>query len=286
MKRTYLIFGKAFALLSLLFMTAGFPSCSSGGDSEPDIPEEPEKPVVTDETVTLSVGFSYSKDDEAYITARAAAGDLFGVNIMQWNGDVPMLHQLYYPYAAGVFDDLDEIKFKFVKGRTYSISFNYTPDAKSFVYQMKNGTYGYPFSSIYGLHEYTLNTPVYDKGDPNTEGYQGEVLSYIAQGGYQTNESGYFWESYAVGTTPRYLGYVNNIKIDEDTKITIPLKLYAAAVKLNVGNFSSGKIKLVIPAGAPNDLMREYSPGDDMTQMFWINCSFPHEHDYLAKIRI
>lgn len=249
-------------------------SCSSGTTEEPgtpEIPTQPSSPTTSLDSLSITIGCNMPDDTQSFVTARSGNGDLFGVQIMQSNGSVHEGLPEYVPYAAGVFDDLDKINFKFVKGRTYSIIFNYTPDAKDFVYKLSNGTYGYPFSSIYGLENYNVNTPVYDSGKNNEGGYQGEILSYIGVGGYQANESGFFNDSYTVGTTPRYLGFVDNIKINEGTSITIPLELYVSSVKLNVGNFTSGKIRLVIPAGAPNDLIKEYSVGDDMTQIFWLN---------------
>ncbi len=242
-------------------------SCSSGNSDAPDIPEVPTQPVVpssASDTVTISIGCNMPDGSQSFVTSRAGQGDLFGVNIQQSNGND------FTPYAAGVFDDLDKIQFKFVKDRTYQIVVNYTPDAKEFIYKYANGTYGYPFSSIYGLQNYSINTPVYDTGKSHADGYKGEVLEYLCVGGYQSNESGYFKESYVLGTSPRYLGIVSNIKVNENTSLVVPLKLYSSCIKLNIGNFDKGKIRLVLPASSYGDFIKEFSPGDDMTQMFWI----------------
>lgn len=258
-------------------------SCSSGTTEEPGTPENPTQPSVPNaslDSVAITIGCNMPDDTQSFVTARSDGGDLFGVNILQYNGNE------YIPYATGVFDDLDNIQFKFVKDRTYYIAVNYTPDAKSFIYKYPNGTYGYPFSSIYGLQNYSINTPVYDTGKPHEGGYIGEVLNYLFYGGYQSNESGYFQDSYTLGTTPRYIGFIDNVKVNEATSITVPLKLYASAIKLNVGNFDNGKIRLDIPAISSGNVVKEFSPGDDMTQMFWIGggASYQVIGEYETKI--
>ncbi|MBD5198208.1 MAG: hypothetical protein HDS86_03505, partial [Bacteroidales bacterium] len=90
-------------------------SCSSGTTEEPGIPEtptQPSAPITTTDTIAINIGCSMPDGTQSFVTARSGEGDLFGVNILQYNGNE------YIPYATGVFDDLDKIQFKFVKDRT------------------------------------------------------------------------------------------------------------------------------------------------------------------------
>ena len=109
----------------------------------------------------------------------------------------------------------------------------------------------------------------------------GEILTYITEAGYQNNDSGYFTDSYKQGTTKRYLGRISDIKIDEISSITIPLTLYTGGIKLNISNFDKGKIKLIVPSGAPNDAEYIFNPGDEMVCMFWISAIDDNENGSL-----
>lgn len=258
--------------LTLLIASFATISCSKESaltdEPAPIVPEEPvipEKPTVND-TVVVALGYDLNMTEENLVTSRSGGNDLIGVQIAQFRKGV--LEDDGVPYACGVFDDIDAMKFKMVKGNKYNITMNYLPNGKNIVYNYPNGSYGYPFSARFGYKNYKLNDITYDTGKPHVDGYEGEVLSYLGVSGYQNNSSDLFRESFVVGTTPRYLGFIDKFILAEDAQIVMPLELYVAAVKLNIGNFDKGKIRMIL--GGTSELIKEFVPGDTLEQSFWI----------------
>ena len=142
-------------------------SCSSNGTA--GLPDEPKTPDQVSDTIALRITSQLDVQEESIISRAGNSNDLIGVEIIRKiagsasNPDVPTS----IIYASGVFDDIADIVFKFVKGGTYSINMTYYPNAKNIVYNYPDGTYGAPFSYIYGLQSYKLNVPAYYSG---TEG--------------------------------------------------------------------------------------------------------------------
>lgn len=252
------LFMMSFAIFSILFC-----SCSGGSDEIPTTGNEPNKEVVEkSDTLALKIGFQITESEEPLFKSRAESNsnDLIGIQIMNETSNTRL------PYACGVFDDVEQLVFKFVKGNKFQIMMNYYPNAKKIVYKNANGTYGLPFWDMYGLTNYKINHPYYYTG-PGTEGNRGAVLSEIMNNYVQTASSPDVRDAVR-GLTVRYLGYSDLITIKEDTKITVPLELYMKGITLNVGNFNEGTLRLSIDYGAKQEWT--FKPGDDMSVMFQI----------------
>lgn len=256
--------GWVIGVLLTLFM---FGSCSKDEISMLPSEEETLQPDVDDpiiakpDTLEIKIGYDLNVSEEELVTAtRSEFGsrDLIGVQIYH----LSKLGQTCY--AAGVFDDLDNLIFKFVKGNRYSIQMTYYPNAKDIVYNYPDGTYGAPFSYLYGLTSYKLNEPVYYSGlEGGWSGDIGPVLYWLMDPSYQPTEDRYV-QSFKRGMTPRYLGEIEEITIEDDTPIVMPLQLCMMGITLNVDNFTEGTLTMNISG----DLDWVVTPEDDHSIQF------------------
>jgi hypothetical protein len=248
-----------FAIFSFLFS-----SCSNGSNEFPkqESDSNDKEDIAKSDTLLLKIGYKISEYEEPLFKSRAESNsnDLIGIQIMNETSATRL------PYACGVFDDVEELIFKFVKGNKYQIMMNYYPNAKKIVYKNSNGTYGLPFWDMYGLTEYTINQAYYYTGS-GSEGNRGAVLSELMSNYVQTTSSPDVRDAVR-GLTVRYLGYTELITIKEDTKISVPLELYMKGITLNVGNFSEGSLRLSIDYGVKQEWT--FKPGDDMSVIFQI----------------
>lgn len=250
LKETFKMQGLVIGVFLVLFT---FSACSKAEDDilppeeeTPQPPNEDDDPIITkSDTLELKIGYSLSVSEEELIpTTRSEFGsrDLIGVQISHLkaqNADWRV------SYACGVFDDLENLVFKFVKGNRYLIQMTYYPNAKDIVYNYSNGTYGAPFSALFGLKSYKLNEPVYysGRGDDNWSGDVGAELSYLMEPMYQPTDDRYV-QSFKRGMTPRYSGEIEEITIENGTQITMPLHLCMMGITLNVDNFTDGKLTM------------------------------------------
>ena len=208
-------------------------SCSR--DTDVPIPNEPEVPGIGKE-IELAIRFNFETSEEP-MSLRSSTGDLFGVQIME----VPKNHEFPFSYACGVFDDLDQVKFKFVEGQTYSIYVNYFPNAKSILYQYPDGKYGIPFRSMWGHADYKqLNEPLYTTGLENQA-----FLLHLMEDRIET-EATVLFSDCPVGTTLRYFGLIKEVTITENTSLEAELKQYMTGLKFKVKKFNEGRIKIEI----------------------------------------
>lgn len=239
---------------------ANMPEIPEVNNPEPDNPD-PNIPTRAD-TVSVKIGYHITETEEPLVKTRAGgSNDLIGIQITQV-ANSEMSDQYY---ACGVFDDIEKLVFKFVKGRKYLIYMNYFPNAKNVVYNYPDGTFGIPFSGgHYGIHKYTINEPVYYTGH-GTGGSVGDVLSWLTDNIVQVTSSRDIRDA-VLGTQTRYLGYSEEITISDNTTIDIPLILYMMGIKLNVGNFTEGKLKLNLNT----TYNFEFKPGDDLSILFQI----------------
>lgn len=255
-----------FISLSLMIVLS---SCSSNGTA--GLPDEPKTPDQVSDTIALRITSQLDVQEESIISRAGNSNDLIGVEIIRKiagsasNPDVPTS----IIYASGVFDDIADIVFKFVKGGTYSINMTYYPNAKNIVYNYPDGTYGAPFSYIYGLQSYKLNVPAYYSGtEGGWSGDQGPILPYLLDDVYQPADDRYY-QSFRRGDTPRYSGQIKDITVDENTSITIKLELCMMAITLQPQNFTEGALSVSFTNY--RNLENENSiwivhPGDDMTK--------------------
>lgn len=280
MKFKYVII--SLALLSFIVCSC---SKSDNGMNTPEIPEvnddtnkdddsTPDIPTRSD-TVSVKIGYHITETEEPLIKSRAGSSDLIGIQIMQvTNPNIPN-----QAYACGVFDDIEKLVFKFVKGNKYWILMNYFPDAKNIVYNYPDGTFGSPFSAIYGLQKYTVNEPVYYTGQ-GTAGNVGNMLTDLMGNGIQTTSNR---SQHILGTQTRYLGYSGEIEITDNVVINVPLELCMMGIKLNAGNFTEGKLRLNLNF---NDTNFEFKPEDDPSILIQIPGIFDHESVDGLNIRL
>lgn len=278
-----------FLSVLILFLS----SCSTGAGNI-DEPETPDLPgAVTSDTLELKINPQLDIDEEQYHNTRSGnSRDLIGVEITrktsgsEWNAGVANS----VIYASGVFDDIDNIVFKFVKGGTYLIKMCYYPQAKDIVYNYPNGTYGAPFSALFGLQDYRINDPVYYDGVTggwSGEGNQGPVLGYLMEDVYQPTADR-LGQSFLRGTTERYMGMTEYFTIDEDTQISVKLELCMMSITLQPDNFTEGELSLCFRnylymegengywKVKPGDNMVKhfqtcYNPGEESLELFYTN---------------
>ena len=253
----------------MLLVLFTFASCSKADDDilppDEETPQPPQDDDLQSDTLEVKVGYALEVSEEELIpTTRAEFGsrDLVGIQIYQLTKYDPM------GYVCGVFDDLDKLVFKFVKGNRYTIQMTYYPNAKDIVYNYPDGTYGVPFSNLYGLKDYKLNEPVYfsGTGEPGT-GEWGNTLTELLAYYYQPTEDRYN-VTFKRGMTPRYSGTIEEITIDEGTQINVPLYLCMMGVTLNADNFTEGELTMTFSDQYMEDWV--IKPGDDNSLQFQI----------------
>lgn len=224
---------------------------------------------VTDDTVALKISSLIDVRQEEFTSRSGTSRDLIGVEVIRKVSSASGTTI----YASGVFDDIDNIVFKFVKGGTYRINMTYFPNAKDIVYNYPNGTFGAPFSYEYGLKSYTLNQPVYYSGtEGGFSGDRGPELGHLLNCVYQTTASGTLVQEMKRGTTPRYSGTTEDFTIEDNMSgITVKLELCLMAITLQPENFTAGKLTVATSIAADKE-STEWSvePGDDMTRRFQI----------------
>lgn len=252
-------------------------SCSEGNPNlnEPEIPnpDGPENP--SSDVLSIKIGTNIELMETPFYSRADNSRDLIGVEITRKtsgsgsNAGVPTS----VIYASGVFDDIDDIVFKFVKGGTYSIKMCYFPNAKDIVYNYKDGTYGAPFSDIYGLQEYQLNEPVYYSGlvgGWSGDGNQGPKLGYLLEDVYQPTSERHV-QSFLRGNTSKYSGVTDFFTVDENTSISVNLELCMMAITLQPDNFTEGTLSLCFRSYMymnDSNAIWTVKPGDDMTIKF------------------
>lgn len=257
---------------------ANMPEIPEVNNPEPDNPD-PNIPTRAD-TVSVKIGYHITETEEPLVKTRAGgSNDLIGIQIAQVTNENSSSNQ---PYACGVFDDIEKLVFKFVKGRKYLIYMNYFPNAKNVVYNYPDGTFGMPFSGgHYGIHKYTINEPVYYSGS-GSNGNKGDVLEDLMWTYVQTTSSRDTRDA-DTGTQTRYLGYSEEITITDNTVINIPLELYMIGIKLNVGNFTEGKFSLDL---SQVNTKFNFKPGDDLSVLVQIPGKedvYGHEYPYALR---
>lgn len=261
---------KRICLFSILVMMAFCVACHS---VEPEDPWEevlPPEPVVTpdpaEDTLLVSLSLAIDVTEESLVKVKSGSDDLIGILIYTGTPEyVPGTSNMLY--ACGVFDNLDSLKFKFVKGKHYFIVANYFPDAKHIVYNYPDGTYGAPFSYLWGLKQYKLNVPVYDDGDRSDDSMpSGPELEYLDKMYVQPGESRYI-QQFVIGTSLRYLGWTN-LTVNDGTPINIRCEPWMMGIKLNAGNFTRGEL-ILRSEGLPS-FTHTFKPGDDMSMLMQI----------------
>lgn len=255
-------------LISLVWALMAFSSCSNS-DGGSLYPEEPEVPVpATSDTIEVKISSSMDIRQEEFTGRSGNSRDLIGVEVLR-----KISSNSTCIYASGVFDDIDDIVFKFVKGGTYRINMTYFPNAKDIVYNYPDGTFGAPFSYQYGLKSYALNQPVYFSGtEGGFSGDRGPELGHLLSCIYQTTAIGTMVQEMRRGTTPRYSGVTEDFTIDDNkTSVTVKLELCLMAITLQPENFNEGTLTITTNIAADKESSEwTFMPGDEMIRKFQI----------------
>ncbi len=261
--------------LATIMVAISMSSCSKNST----ILDEPiiEVPSVDEKSDTVSIKITPNVEllESPFETRSGNSRDLIGVEISrkiassESNAGAPTT----VVYSSGVFDNIDNIVFKFVKGGSYSIRMCYYPNAKDIVYNYPDGTFGSPFSYIYGLQAYNLNEPVYYSGVAGGwSGDQGPILPWLLDDIYQPTADRLV-QSFYRGDTPRYSGTTDYFTVDENTTITIKLELCMMSITLQPDNFTEGELSLCFRNYMYMDAERAtwvVKPGDEMTKRMQI----------------
>ena len=268
MKPNYFYFS-----LLLFLMALGLNGCSEN-TQEPSMPETPDisdQPIEQlPDTLLVRIGASFDITESPFETRTGNSQDLIGVEITRKTSGSPTneLVSSSVIYASGVFDDIEDVVFKFVRGGTYLIKMTYFPMAKDIVYNYPDGTFGAPFSDIFGLQEYSLNQPVYYSGvEGGWSGDQGPQLLYLLDDTYQPTSDRHI-QSFFRGTTPRYSGMTDYFTIEDNTDICVNLELCMMSISLEPDNFTEGELSLCYRNYmymSDNNAIWKVKPGDNMT---------------------
>ena len=162
-----------------------FTACSEVGTTEqPNTPAEPEY-------VTVSLGLNVELDYEYKPLTRAEENnDLYGIQV--YSTPVPATENANWTkYAYGLFDNVDNLTIKLIRGYEYKFVATMVKDGKDKTY-CSGGKYGEPFqhyngaglltpiseSFIYGP-TYLMYLDGFRIGHLNVELYYGELEGYI-----------------------------------------------------------------------------------------------------------
>ena len=166
-----------------------FTACSEVGTTEqPTTPTEPEY-------VTVSLGLDVELDCEYEPLTRAEENnDLYGIQV--YSTPYPAAENAKWTkYAYGLFDNVDNLTVKLIRGYEYKFVASMVKDGKNKVECLGDGAYGDPFyhhSSPSNASHTPLSTSfIYDKlglmsldGNgfnryPNIDRYYGELVGYM-----------------------------------------------------------------------------------------------------------
>ena len=131
-----------FLLLAVVGML--FTACSEAGTNEQPTPTEPEY-------VTVSLGLNVGLDYGYQPLSRAEENnDLYGIQV--YSTPVPATENAKWTkYAYGLFDNVDNLTIKLVRGYEYKFVASMVKDGKNKVNTDNNG-YGAPFGNDSGYH--------------------------------------------------------------------------------------------------------------------------------------
>lgn len=255
----------------LLAITAlGMNACSEN-NQEPSLPETPDQPIdQLPDSLWVKIGARFDITESPLETRTDNSRDLIGVEISrQTSGSqTNVLVPSSVIYASGVFDDIEDIVFKFVREGNYLIKMSYFPQAKDIVYNYPDGTFGAPFSEIFGLQKYKLNQPVYYSGiEGGWSGDCGPRLGYLLDDTYQPT-SDRSVQTFHRGTTYRYSGMTDYLTVEDNTDICVNLELCMMSITLEPDNFTEGELSLCYRNYmymSENNAIWKVKPGDDMT---------------------
>ena len=233
-------------MLSMLSLAT---SCDNPSE-QPNTPTEPEY-------VTVSLGLNVGLDYEYEPLTRAEENnDLYGIQV--YSTPIPATENAEWTkYAYGLFDNVDNLTIKLIRGYVYKFVATMAKDGKDKVLLDLNGCYSSPFhhdsgsgyistplstSFIYGQLGMSLGngattlTPYQNVIHPNIERYYGELEGYIPG--------------------------------DNDSKATIELKRTSFGAKYKVtGDYAENGTLEILMSGAPQ-LNLNLAEGNEVSEIY------------------
>ena len=225
--KTFIIMKRLF--LSLAVVGIFFTACSEVGTAEqPTTPTEPEY-------VTVSLGLNVELDYEYEPLTRAEENnDLYGIQV--YSTPVPATENAEWTkYAYGLFDNVDNLTIKLVRGYEYKFVATMVKDGKDKV-EFWDGGYCDPFNS--------QRTPTSSSSTPISTSFIYGQLGMSFLGGPYSNE--YL-------NVDRYYGELEGyIPGDNDSKATIELKRHGFGAKyIAKGDFAENGTLEILMDHAP-----------------------------------
>ena len=223
-----------FLLLAVVGML--FTACNEAGTNEqPNTPTEPEY-------VTVSLGLNVELDYGYEPLSRAEENnDLYGIQV--YSTPVPATENAEWTkYAYGLFDNVDNLTIKLIRGYEYKFVATMVKDGKEKVVCFADGTIGAPF-----VHE----------SEPNSYRYTTLSESFIyGQLGMDLDDGRTELEGFGYKNHPnveRYYGELDGyIPGDNDSKATIELERTSFGVKyIAKGDFAENGTLEILMAEAP-----------------------------------
>ena len=232
-----------------------FTACSEIGTTEqPNTPTEPEY-------VTVSLGLNVELDYEYEPLTRAEENnDLYGIQV--YSTPYPATEKAEWTkFAYGLFDNVDNLTVKLVRGYEYKFVASMVKDGKNKVEHYSDGSYYSPF------HHQTA-PPTY-ASTPLSESF---IYGQLGLGMLNSNGfSGYL-------NVERYYGELEGyIPGDNDSKATIELKRTSFGAKfIAKGDYAeNGTLEIIMGDDPKPHLTLNLAEGNEVSDIF----SFRYQRD-------
>ena len=232
-----------------------FTACSEVGTTEqPTTPTEPEY-------VTVSLGLDVELDYEYEPLTRAEENnDLYGIQV--YSTPVPATENAKWTkYAYGLFDNVDNLTVKLIRGYEYKFVASMVKDGKNKVECLGDGAYGDPF---------------YHHSSPNNASHTPLSTSFIYDKlGLMSLDGNGFNRHLNID---RYYGeLVGYMPGDNDSKATIELKRTSCGAKFIAKGDSAenGTLEIIMGDDPKPHLTLNLAEGNEVSDIF----SFRYQRD-------
>ena len=240
------LFSNLWASIAMLSMLSLATSCDNPSE-QPNTPTEPEY-------VTVSLGLNVGLDCEYEPLTRAEENnDLYGIQV--YSTPVPATENAGWTmYAYGLFDNVDNLTIKLIRGYEYKFETIMVKDGKNKIEQANAGGYGHPFMHEFISSNYTWTTLstsfIYDKLGMSEWGREG-LYDYL-------NVELYYGE---------LVGYIPG---DSDSKATIELKRTSFGAKfIAKGDYAeNGTLEIFMNESSQPQFTLNLAEGNEISEIF------------------
>ena len=243
------LFTNLWASIAMLSMLSLATSCeNSNAPSEQPTPTEPEY-------VTVSLGLNVELDYEYEPLTRAEENnDLYGIQV--YSTPIPATENAKWTkYAYGLFDNVDNLAIKLIRGYEYKFVATMVKDGKNKVECLGDGAYGVPFNHAF---EETSGTTCYS----NTQLSVSFIYDQLGMSLEHLNFIDYLTAELYYGELEGY------IPSDNDSKATIELKRVSFGAKyIAKGDFAENGTLEILMKGAPQ-LNLNLAEGNEVSEIY------------------